>query len=59
MEVLESIISLLDMTLSSKRKRHIMGGMLLSLSFLFGSLAITTMTLKEEEEEYEKTYDNY
>lgn len=41
----EQIISLLDFTLDSKRKRHIVGGILLSFSMLFGGLAITAMTL--------------
>lgn len=42
----EAIVSLLDFTLNSKRKRHIVGGILLSVSFMFGGLALTTMTLK-------------
>lgn len=31
-----------------------MGGLLMSASLLFGGLAITVMTLKEEEETYEQ-----
>ena len=46
----EAIISLLDVTLSSKRKRRIVGGMLLSVSFMFAGLALTAMTLSTEEE---------
>ncbi len=46
MENFEAIIAMLDFTLDSKRKRHIVGGI---LSFLFGGLALTTMTLKTEE----------
>lgn len=30
------------------------GGILLSVSFLFGGLAITVMTIKNEEDEYEQ-----
>ena len=37
-----------------KRKRHIMGGILLSVSFLFGGLAITVMTIRNEEEDDEQ-----
>ena len=40
--------------LDTKRKRHITGGILLSVSFLFGGLAITVMTIKNEEDEYEQ-----
>ena len=51
MEGLESLISILDCVLDTKRKRHITGGILLSVSFLFGGLAITAMTIKNEEDE--------
>lgn len=51
---LENIISVLDYVLDTKRKRHITGGILLSVSFLFGGLAITVMTIKNEEDEYEQ-----
>lgn len=49
MESFENMISLIDYTLDSNRKRHIVGGILLSVSMLFGGLAITAMTLKTEE----------
>lgn len=39
----------LDYLLNSKRKRHIMGGVLMSASLLFAGLAITIITLKNEE----------
>lgn len=54
MENLESLVSVLDYILDSKRKRHIVGGILLSISFLFGGLALTTMTLKTEEKKDDK-----
>ncbi|WP_330521526.1 hypothetical protein [Cuneatibacter caecimuris] len=54
MDGLENVISVLDYVLDTKRKRHIMGGILLSVSFLFGGLAITVMTIKNEEEEDEQ-----
>lgn len=50
MDNLEALVSMLDFTLDTKRKRHIVGGILLSISFLFGGLALTTMTLKIDEE---------
>lgn len=46
---LGNIIAMLDFVLSSSRKRHITGGILLSVSLLFGGLALTAMTLKNEE----------
>ena len=49
MEGLANIISMLDYVLDSPRKRHITGGILLSASMLFGSLALTVFTLKNDE----------
>jgi hypothetical protein len=49
MHRLESIVSILDRSFGTKRKRHIAGGILASLSLLFGGLALTIMTLKTEE----------
>lgn len=49
MDGLVNIISMLDYVLDSPRKRHITGGILLSVSMLFGSLALTVITLKNEE----------
>lgn len=51
MDRLEALLSMLDYTLETKKKRHITGGILLSVSLLFGGLAFTVMTLKEEKEE--------
>lgn len=49
MERLEILLELLDETLNTKRKRHIIGGILLSGSFFFGGLAITVITISREE----------
>jgi hypothetical protein len=49
MERLEAILSMLDGSLGTRRKRHIAGGILISVSLLFGGLAFTVMTLKTEE----------
>ena len=51
MERLNSIISIVDSMLDTKRKRHIIGGILLSTSLLFGGLAFTVMSVKTEEKE--------
>ncbi len=45
MEGLDNIIYMLDEMLDTKRKRHITGGILLSISALFGGLAITVMSI--------------
>ena len=54
MEGFESLIAILDFTLDTKRKRHIVGGILLSVSMLFGGLALTVMTLRTEENKNEE-----
>ena len=54
MDGIGNFISMMDYILDTKRKRHITGGILLSVSFLFGGLAITVMTVKNEEDEYEQ-----
>lgn len=50
---LEDFLSMIDTTLNTRRKRHIAGGVLLSISMLFGGLAITTLTIREEENDDE------
>ncbi|GHU60457.1 hypothetical protein FACS1894171_1870 [Clostridia bacterium] len=49
MDGLENVISMLDYILNTKRKRHITGGILISVSLLLGGLAFTVMTIKNEE----------
>ena len=51
MHKLEDLVEMLDHALNTKAKRHITGGVLLSISLLFGGLAITIMTLKSEDTE--------
>lgn len=46
-----NFISMMDYILDTERKRHITGGILLSASLLFGGLALTVMTIKDEEDE--------
>ena len=55
-EKLERILSMLDHSLGNNKKHHIAGGILMSVSLLFGGLAFTVMTLKPEEKEYEELY---
>ncbi len=54
MDRLEGLISMLDYSLDTRRKRHLTGGILMSVSLLFGGLAITIMTVKMEDNESER-----
>lgn len=51
MDGFENLISVLDYVPDTKRKRHITGGLLISVSLLFGGLALTVMTIKMEEKD--------
>lgn len=53
MDALENFLAMLDTTLNTKRKRHLTGGILLSISMLFGGLAMTVMTIRNEEKDNE------
>ena len=57
MNRLEGVIASLEYLLNNKRKRHIMGGILMSASLLFAGLAFTVITLKPETETEEDNYD--
>lgn len=50
---IEELLSMIDYVLDTKQKRHIMGGILLSISMLFGGLAFIVMTMKNEEKNNE------
>jgi hypothetical protein len=56
MNRLEGVIASLDYLLNSKRKRHILGGILMSASLMFAGLAFTVMTLKQEENKNDEQY---
>ena len=45
---------MVDHALNTKKKRHITGGILVSVSLLFGGLAITVISLKNEEKQNER-----
>lgn len=45
----EEILLILDQSLNSKKRRHIAGGVLLSISLLFGGMAFTIITIKTED----------
>ena len=48
MEGFEYILSVIDYAMNTKRKRHIVGGILMSVSLLFGGLAFTAMAYRDE-----------
>lgn len=54
-ENLQLLIGTIDEALDTKRKRHLVGGILLSVSLLFGGLALTSFTLKEEKDDKRKS----
>lgn len=51
MNKLDYVVAMLERTLGTRTKRHILGGALVSVSLLFGGLAITVMTLKTDIQE--------
>lgn len=58
MERVKRLVTTLEHLLSTKEKRHIVGGILLSASVFFGGLALTVMSAKiEEKEDNEKQND--
>lgn len=48
---IDNTIDTLDIMLDTQRKRHIIGGMLISVGIMCFGLAITAMTLKENYDE--------
>lgn len=52
-ERLDYLMNSIDYVVCTKRKRHIMGGMLMSISLLFGGLAFTILKLNEKGDEIE------
>lgn len=55
MDRLNQIVAMLEKTLGTRTKRHILGGALVSVSLLFSGLALTVMTLKTEDKEDDDT----
>lgn len=48
MDRLGELVTAIDKMLNTQTKRHIAGGILMSISLLFGGLAVTIITLKVE-----------
>lgn len=49
MESFDGFLEMLDMMLNTQRKRHILGGLLMSASALFAGISVTVLTIKEDE----------
>lgn len=56
MNRLERIMTSLDYVLNNKRKRHIVGGVLMSVSMLFVGLAVTTLSVREMKGDNDEKY---
>lgn len=50
MEGIDNIVAMIDYMLNTQRKRHIVGGILISMSALRRGLAVTALTIKQEDE---------
>lgn len=48
MDKFGKIVSVIDQTLNTREKRHVVGGILMSISLLFGGLAITVISLRSD-----------
>lgn len=54
MERAKRLLSTIDHLMSTRRKRHIIAGMLLSVALFAGGLAATVLSIKGDE--YEQSY---
>lgn len=59
MEKLGRILSMIDHSLNTKKRRHIAGGILMSISLLFGGLAVTVLSVKTEPNEEQNDSGEY
>jgi hypothetical protein len=51
MERLEILLELFDEALSTKKRRYVVGGILMSVSLFFSGLSITVLIINKEEKE--------
>lgn len=54
MDTIKRFVATVEHVLNTEKKRHVVGGILLSASIFFGGLALTVMTTKIEENDYEQ-----
>lgn len=57
MEKWEENLGILDDILRSKKRRHITGGILVSIALFFGGLAVTVITIKDNNESEDEVMD--
>ena len=57
MEKWEENLSILDNILRSNKRRHITGGILISIALFFGGLAVTVITIKDDNESEDEVMD--
>lgn len=56
MDHAKRLVSTIEQLLSTRKRRHIVGGILLSASLFLGGLALTVMSTKVEENIDEEDY---
>lgn len=56
MERTKRLLSTIEHLISTKRRRHIVAGALISLALFAGGLAGTVLSVKIDETEYEQVY---
>lgn len=54
---LYNFLEAIDQMLNTRRKRHAIGGILLSFSLLFGGLSATVMTMSDDSDISESDFD--
>lgn len=60
MESMKRLLSTIEHLISTKRRRHIVAGTLLSTALFAGGLAITVLSMKfDEKDEYERIYEEF
>ena len=59
MEKLGRILSMIDHSLNTKKRRHIAGGILMSISLLFCGLAVTVLSVKTDSNEEQNDSGEY
>ena len=57
MEKWEENLSILDDIFRSNKRRHITGGILISIALFFGGLAVTVITIKDNNESEDEVMD--
>ena len=58
MECTKKLLSTIEHLISTKRRRHIIAGVLLSAALFAGGLAATVLSIKiDEKDEYEQIYE--